>query len=232
MRWRGLLRTRLRLDLLLTLRRRSLLLLPWWRCLLRTRLWLNLLPTLRRRCWGRLILRRRCLLRMLLGLNLLLTLRRSRCWLVPRWRRRLLRTRLRLNLLLARGRLISGRLIAIGLLLNWGRSWLRAGPTGGRRLIAIRLNILLGRGRLPGTTRLLLLHGVGWCGRWSGARCWSGARGNYGGDGFALRDRLGRGDDGGLAVIDGGELLAILGGLFAMLNLGGHRRNTLLARGG
>jgi hypothetical protein len=33
-------------------------------------------------------------------------------------------------------------------------------------------------------------------------------------------------------VIDGGELLAILGGLFAMLDLSGHRRNALLARGG
>ena len=33
-------------------------------------------------------------------------------------------------------------------------------------------------------------------------------------------------------MIDGGELLAILGGLFAMLDLSGHRRNTLLASGG
>jgi len=33
-------------------------------------------------------------------------------------------------------------------------------------------------------------------------------------------------------VVDGGKLLAILRGLFAMLNLGGHRRNTLLASGG
>jgi hypothetical protein len=47
-----------------------------------------------------------------------------------------------------------------------------------------------------------------------------------------LLDRLCGCDDGGLAVIDGGELLAILRGLFAVLNLGGHRRNTLLARGG
>jgi hypothetical protein len=77
-----------------------------------------------------------------------------------------------------------------------------------------------------------LLHGVGWCcgRRW--ARSWSWARRNYGGDGFALRDWLGRGYHGGLAVVDGGKLLAILGGLFAMLNLGGHWRNALLARGG
>jgi hypothetical protein len=33
-------------------------------------------------------------------------------------------------------------------------------------------------------------------------------------------------------LIDRGELLAILRGLFAMLNLGGHRGNALLARGG
>jgi hypothetical protein len=143
----------------------------------------------------------------------------------------LLRVRLRLNLLLARGWLISRRLVAIGLLLNWGRNWLRAGPSGGR-LVAIRLNILLSRSRLTGAVGLLLLHGVGWCGRWRGARSRSGARWNYRGDGFALRDWLGCGDDGGLAVIDGGELLAILGGLFAMLNLGGHWRNALLACGG
>jgi hypothetical protein len=78
----------------------------------------------------------------------------------------------------------------------------------------------------------LLLHGVWWCGRWRGARRRSGTRWNYRGDGVALRDWLGCGDDGGLAVIDGGELLAILGGLFAMLNLGGHWGNTLLACGG
>jgi len=47
-----------------------------------------------------------------------------------------------------------------------------------------------------------------------------------------LRDWLGCGYDGGLAVIDGGELLAILRRLFAMLNLGGHRRNALLASRG
>jgi hypothetical protein len=78
----------------------------------------------------------------------------------------------------------------------------------------------------------LLLHGVGRCGRWRGARNRSRARWNYRGDGFALRDWLGHCNDGGLAVIDGRKLLAILGGLLAMLNLGGHRRNTLLARGG
>ena len=55
------------------------------------------------------------------------------------------------------------------------------------------------------------------------------ARRNYGRDGLALRDWLGSGHNGGLAVIDGCELLAILRGLFAMLNLGGHRRNALLA---
>jgi len=33
-------------------------------------------------------------------------------------------------------------------------------------------------------------------------------------------------------VVDGGKLLAILRGLFTMLNLRGHRRNALLARGG
>jgi hypothetical protein len=60
----------------------------------------------------------------------------------------------------------------------------------------------------------------------------SGARRNYCGDGFALLDWLGRGNDRRLAVIDGGKLLAILRGLFAMLNLSGHRRNTLLAGGG
>src|ERR1700688_4708067 len=146
LRWRRLLRTRLRLDLLLTLRRRRLLTRRW--CLLRARLWLDLLLALRRWSWGRLILRRRRLLRVRLRLNLLLARRR-----------RLLRTSLRLNLLLARGRrccrLISGRLVAIGLLLNWGRSWLRAGPTGGR-LVAIRLNILLGPDLLTSTVRLLL----------------------------------------------------------------------------
>ena len=99
-------------------------------------------------------------------------------------------------------------------------------------MIAIRLNILLSRSRLTSTVRLLLLHGVGWRGRWRGARSRSGARGNYRGDGFALRDWLGCGDDGGLAVIDGGKLLPVLRGLFAMLNLGGHRRNALLAGGG
>jgi len=122
-------------------------------------------------------------------------------------------------------------LVAIGLLLNWGRSWLRVWPASGR-LIAIGLDILLSRSRLTSAIRLLLLRGVGWCGRWRGARSRSGARWNYRGDGFALLDRLGRRSDGWLAVIDGGELLAILRGLFAMLNLGAHRRNTLLARGG
>jgi hypothetical protein len=47
-----------------------------------------------------------------------------------------------------------------------------------------------------------------------------------------LRDWLYRCNDNRLSVIDGGELLAILRGLFAMLNLGGHRGDTLLARGG
>jgi hypothetical protein len=47
-----------------------------------------------------------------------------------------------------------------------------------------------------------------------------------------LRDWLGGCEDGRLPVVDGSELLAILRGLFAMLNLGGHRRNTLLAYGG
>ena len=96
----------------------------------------------------------------------------------------------------------------------------------------MRLNILLSGSRLTSTVRLLLLHGVGWRGRWRGTRSRSGACGNYGGDGFALRDWLDCGDDGGLAVIDGGKLLTVLRGLFAMLNLGGHRRNALLARGG
>jgi hypothetical protein len=123
-------------------------------------------------------------------------------------------------------------LVAIGLLLNWGRSWLRAGPDGGRGLVAIRLNSLWGCGRLTATVGLLLLHGVEWRGRWRGAWSWSGARRNDRSDGFALRDWLGSCDDGGLAMINGGELLAILCGLFAMLNLGGHRRDTLLARGG
>jgi hypothetical protein len=121
--------------------------------------------------------------------------------------------------------LISRRLVAIGLLQGarlWACGW----------WVAIRLNILLSRSRLTSTVRLLLLHGVWSCGRWRGTRSRSGARGNYGGDGFALRDCLGCGDDGGLAAIDGGKLLTVLRGLFAMLNLGGHRRNALLARGG
>jgi hypothetical protein len=33
-------------------------------------------------------------------------------------------------------------------------------------------------------------------------------------------------------VVDGGELLAVLRGLFTMLNLSGHRRNAPLAGGG
>jgi hypothetical protein len=45
-------------------------------------------------------------------------------------------------------------------------------------------------------------------------------------------DRLRRCNDGRLAVVDGCKLLAILCGLFAMLNLGGHGRNALLACGG
>jgi len=98
-------------------------------------------------------------------------------------------------------------------------------------LIAIRLNILLCCVWLTSAVGPLLLSGVGRCGRWREARSRSGARWNYRGDGFALRDWLGCGDDGGLAVIDGGELLAILGGLFAVLNLGGHRGNALLASG-
>jgi hypothetical protein len=47
-----------------------------------------------------------------------------------------------------------------------------------------------------------------------------------------LRDWLSRCHDGWLPIVDGGKLLAILRGLFAMLNLCGHRRNTLLARCG
>jgi hypothetical protein len=47
-----------------------------------------------------------------------------------------------------------------------------------------------------------------------------------------LWDWLGGCNDGWLPVIDGGELLAILRGLFAMLNLSVHRGNALLARGG
>jgi hypothetical protein len=94
------------------------------------------------------------------------------------------------------------------------------------------LNILLSRSRLTSTVRLLLLSRIRWRSGRPWARSWSRARRNYGGDGFALRDWLGRGDDGGLAAVGGGELLAILGGLFAMLNLGGHRRNALLAGGG
>jgi hypothetical protein len=41
---------------------------------------------------------------------------------------------------------------------------------------------------------------------------------------------LRRCSDGRLAVIDCDKLLAILRGLFAVLNLGGHWWNTLLAR--
>jgi hypothetical protein len=47
-----------------------------------------------------------------------------------------------------------------------------------------------------------------------------------------LRDGLRRCNHGWLAVIDRSKLLAILRGLFAMLNLGGHRRDALLACGG
>ena len=85
---------------------------------------------------------------------------------------------------------------------------------------------------MTSTVRLLLLHGVGRCGRRRGTRSRRGAGWNYCGDRFALRDWLGCGNHGGLAVIDGGKLLAILGGLFAVLDLSGHRRNTLLAGGG
>ena len=87
------------------------------------------------------------------------------------------------------------------------------------------------RSRLA-TVGLLLPQAVRWRGSWRGAWSRSEARWNYRGDGFALRDRLSCGNDGGLAVIDGGKLLAILCGLFAMLNLGGHRGNALLAGGG
>ena len=225
--------TRLRLNLLLALRRRGLLrwlVLSRWRRLLRTRLRLNLLLTL-------------------LG-------RWSRSWLVlSRWGRLLrtgLRLRLRLNLLLARGwrrcgsGLISRRLVAVRWCVwRWrgGRRWLRAGPCGGRRLIAIRLNILLRRGRLlscvglPGSVRRLRLRCVGLLrcvrrrGGWRRARSRSGTWRDYRGDGFALRDWLGHSNDGGFSVVDGSELLAILRGLFAMLNLSGHRGNTLFARG-
>ena len=46
-----------------------------------------------------------------------------------------------------------------------------------------------------------------------------------------MRDWLCHSYDNRLAMIDSGELLAILCGLFAMLNLGSHRRNALLAGG-
>jgi hypothetical protein len=112
-------------------------------------------------------------------------------------------------------------LVAIRLLLNWcrrrNRRRLRTRSSGGG-LIAIRLNIL------PGRDRLLR------CVRRCGSR--NGARGNYCGNGFALRDWLGGCEDGRLPVVDGSELLVILRGLFAMLNLSGHRRNTLFACGG
>jgi hypothetical protein len=71
-----------------------------------------------------------------------------------------------------------------------------------------------------------------WCGGRRRARSWNGARRNYCGDGFALWDWLGRSNDRRLPIVYGGKLLAILRGLFAMLNLGGHRRNALLAGGG
>jgi len=70
------------------------------------------------------------------------------------------------------------------------------------------------------------------CGGRRRARSRSGTGRNYRSDGFALGNWLGCCHDGRLAVIDSGKLLAILGGLFAMLNLGGHRRNALLAGGG
>ena len=181
---RRLLRTRLRLNLLLTLRRRSWRrFVLWRRRLLRTRLWLNLLLMLRRRSRGRLVLRWRRLLRMRLRLNLLLMLwRRSRGRLVLRWRR-LLRMRLRLNLLLMLWRRCLGRPVLrrrlrrtslrLCLRLNlplaggwWGRRSSRRLIC--RRLIAIRLNVLLSRVGLPGC---VWLRG-GRC----RARSWGGTR--------------------------------------------------------
>ena len=140
----------------------------------------------------------------------------------------MLRTSLRLRLGL---NLALRRLIAIRLLLNWrgSRRWLSARSCSGGRLIAIWLHILL---------CIWLTHSVGllrcvrrWRGR-RGARGRSWTRRNHRSDGFALRDWLGHCYNGWLAVIDSSELLAILGGLFAMLNLRGHRRYTLLTRGG
>jgi hypothetical protein len=238
---RRLLRAHLRLNLLLTLRRRGRrwLVLSRRRRLLRARLRLNLLLALSRRSRSWLVLSwRRRLLRARLRLNLLLALRRwGLSWFILRRRRRLLRARLRLDLLLARGWLRSGRLITIGWLLGWhrGRRWLRARPRGGR-LIAIGLNILLGWSRLLRAVWLASCVGLLRCVRWrSGlrwSRSWSGTRGNYRRDGFALRGWLCHSYDNRLAMIDSGKLLAILRGLVAMLNLSGHRRNALLARGG
>ena len=242
---RCLLRTRLRLSLWLTLWRRSCLL-PGWRWLRR----LNLLLTLLRWGWSGLVLsRRRRLLRTRLWLNLLLLRRRSRSRLVLRWLGRLLRTSLRLGLTLnllrgwrrcgSGGRLISSRLIAIRLRLDWGwrrsRRRLRARTPGGR-LTGIGLNILPGCVGLP--CRVLLLSGVRLlrCVRlrdwWNRARGRSGTRRNYRSDGFALRYWLRRCNDSWLSLIHGNELLSILRGLFAMLNLSGHRGNALFASSG
>lgn len=234
------------LSFLLALRRWLLLgrrsrLSLWGRRLLRTSLRLHLLlMLLRRRRGSRLVLRWRSLLRASLRLDLLLMLllwRRLRGFILRRrsgsglvlWRR-LLRTRLRLHLLLMLllwrtlrgfilrrrsywlGRwLIRRRLVAIGLPGRW--SWLRGGWS-------IRLHVLL---------RAIRAGRIGWrlLGSRRRARSWSGARGNYRGDGLALLNGLRCHDDSGLAVIDGRKLLFILRGLFAMLNLGGHGRNAL-----
>jgi hypothetical protein len=240
------------LNLLLTLLRwgrSGLVLSGRWR-LLRTRLWLDLLRTLRRCRCGRLVLAWRWrLLRARLWLNLLLLRRRSRSRLVLRWLGRLLRTSLRLGLTLnllrgwrrcgSGGRLISSRLIAIRLRLDWGwrrsRRRLRARTPGGR-LTGIGLNILPGCVGLPG--RVLLLSGVRLlrCVRlrdwWNRARGRSGTRRNYRSDGFALRYWLRCCNDSWLSLIHGNELLSILRGLFAMLNLSGHRGNALFASSG
>jgi hypothetical protein len=52
---------------------------------------------------------------------------------------------------------------------------------------------------------------------------------NYGSDRFALRKRLRRHNQGRTPVIHGCKLLVVLRRHMLLFDLGGHRRNTLLA---
>jgi hypothetical protein len=66
----------------------------------------------------------------------------------------------------------------------------------------------------------------------SGSRRSCGASRNYRGNGFARGDGLSCCNHGWFAVIGGCELLAILCGRLLVLDLSGHGRNALFARGG